>query len=108
MTPELLLIVAESYRLTGLGLLAIGRQPTPLLREFALHTKLEVNLLFPDGRQQSVPASVEEMSRPLEPAGPQAPPTALTAAVLVLESERLTDLPPDTEIWWMGEAAQLY
>ncbi|QNP51699.1 hypothetical protein [Hymenobacter qilianensis] len=60
MTSQLLLIVAESYRLTGLGVLAIGRPSEPVLQQFALHTKLEVRLHYPDGRQQVVVASVEK------------------------------------------------
>ncbi|SMB99392.1 hypothetical protein SAMN00120144_0171 [Hymenobacter roseosalivarius DSM 11622] len=96
MTPQLLLVVAESYHLTGLGLLAIARRSEPLLRQFALHTKLEVRLVFPNGHQQLVPASVEEISRPADSASPD--------AVLLLESEVVTDLPPGTEIWWSGKA----
>lgn len=108
MEPRLLLIVAESYRLTGLGLLAIARQPEPLLREFALHTKLEVKLIFPDGHQQLVPASVEEMSRPADAASPDSALNDTADAVLLLESELVTDLPPGTEIWWAGEAELLF
>ncbi|MGY2132603.1 hypothetical protein ACW9KT_10260 [Hymenobacter sp. HD11105] len=104
MTPKLLLVVAESYRLTGLGLLAIARQPEPLLRKFTLHTKLEVRLVFSDGHQQLVPASVEEMSRPAEAASSEATLIDTADAVLLLESEEVADLPPGTEIWWAGEA----
>lgn len=98
MAPQLLLIVAESYWLTGLGILAIARQSEPPLRAFALHTKLAVSLTFPDGHQQTVPASVEEISRPVEAPG-EAPATH-TDAVLLLESELVMDLPPGTAIWW--------
>jgi hypothetical protein len=108
MAPQLLLIVTESYRLTGLGLLAIARQPEPPLRKFALHTKLQVQLVFPDGYQQLVPASVEEMSRATKLADSEAEPTNTTDAVLLLESELVADLPPGTEIWWTGEADLLF
>jgi hypothetical protein len=104
MLPHLLLIVAESYRLTGLGLLAVARRSEPLLRQFALHTKLEVQLRFPDGRRQTVPASVEEMSRPAEATDSVAVPAERTDYVLLLESELVADLPPGTEIWWVGAA----
>ena len=103
-TSQLLLTVADSYRLTGLGVLAVGRRAEPVLGQFALHTKLEVQLIFPNGHHQQVPASVEEMSRSSESATPKALVTSLTTAVLLLESELLTDLPPGTEIWWTGEA----
>ena len=102
MTPHLLLVVAESYRLTGLGLLAIGRQAEPVLQQFTLHTKLEVRLLFPDGRHQTVVASVEEMSRPLAQVAAGGALTTRTETVLLLESDLVADLPPGTEIWWSG------
>lgn len=105
MSRHLLLTVAESYRLPGLGLLAIGRRSEPVLRQFALHTKLEVQLLFPDGHQQTVPASAEEITRPLEATEPNATPAERTDAVVLLETELVTNLPPGTEIWWSGEAA---
>lgn len=108
MTPQLLLIVAESYRLTGLGLLAVAHPPEPLLREFALHTRLAVRLQFPDGRQQLVTASVEEMARPVGAARPDTGPNDTTNAVLLLESEEVADLPPGTEIWWSGKADLLF
>lgn len=104
MTSQLLLIVAESYRLTGLGVLAIGRPPEPVLRQFALHTKLEVRLHFPDGHHQVVVASVEEMARPANTASPNTLPATQTDAVLLLESDAVADLPPGTEIRWAGEA----
>jgi hypothetical protein len=104
MATHLLLIVAESYRLTGLGVLAIGAPSEPALQHFALHTKLEVRLQFPDGGgQQMVVASVEEMTRAAESAGS----AATTAPVLLLESELIADLPPGTEIWWLGSADEL-
>ncbi|WP_133272829.1 hypothetical protein [Hymenobacter radiodurans] len=104
MTSQLLLTVAESYRLTGLGVLAIGQHPAPVLQQFALHTKLEVHVHFPDGHHKMVVASVEEMSRPAKTASPNAEPATQTDAVLLLESDVVTDLPPGTEIWWSGEA----
>lgn len=88
-----LLRVTHSYRLPGLGLLAIG-QTEPRLRELALHTKLAVELRFPGGARQTVPASVEEMTQAgsLESA-------ERTDYVLLLEAELVAELPPGTEIW---------
>jgi hypothetical protein len=77
------------------------------LQQFALHTKLEVRLHFPDGRHQVVVASVEEMSRPAQITSPDTTPITQTDAVLLLESDVVSDLPPGTEIWWAGEVELL-
>jgi len=92
--------VANSFRLTGLGLLAVPHDDQPVLRQFALHTKLLVTLAFPGGQQETTPASVEEMSRQVEAE------TGLTYRdiyVLLLESELVDELPAGTEISWAGD-----
>ena len=48
-TPLLLLRVAATWALPGLGLLALADGPTPYLAACALHTALAVEVWLPDG-----------------------------------------------------------
>lgn len=96
-----LLTVEKSLFLTGLGMLLLPTGQSPALRSFALHTKFLVTLTFPDGQQQTAPASVEELSRPV--AGSE-PLSYADAYVLLLESAELTAVPAGTTIRWAGAA----
>ncbi|WP_324678585.1 hypothetical protein [Hymenobacter sp. GOD-10R] len=100
MPAQLLMTVDASVRLTGLGLLAVPRNEQSVLRQFVLHTKLLVTLTFPDGQQETMPASVEEMSRQVEA---ETGPTYRDIYVLLLESELIDDVPVGTEITWVGD-----
>ena len=100
MPAQLLMTVEASFRLTGLGVLAVPRDEQSALRQFALHTKLLVTLTFPDGQQETMPASVEEMSRQVEA---ETGPTYRDSYVLLLESELIDEVPVGTAISWAGE-----
>ncbi|MDQ2769500.1 MAG: hypothetical protein M3Y54_03255 [Bacteroidota bacterium] len=90
--PVLLLRVAATWLLPGLGLLALPAGPTPHLTAYALHTALAVRAVRPDGMALVGVATVEEVSRP----GTEA---AVSQRALLLEMEAAETLPPDTEIW---------
>jgi hypothetical protein len=105
MSQQLLMIVADTVRITGLGMLALPRDDQSVLRQFDLHTKLLVHLTFPGGRQETLPASVEEMSRQMEA---ETGPTYRDEYVLLLESEAIDELPAGTEIRWAGNVDDPY
>ncbi|QDA61750.1 hypothetical protein [Hymenobacter jejuensis] len=106
MAKQLLLTVASSFRLTGLGLLVTPQEDnTQSLSKFDLHTKLEVNLVFPDGHQEAATASIEEMSRQT---GADDAPAYYDEHVLLLESDLIREVPIGTEIWWAGQAYDPY
>ncbi|GAB3854034.1 hypothetical protein GCM10028822_23500 [Hymenobacter terrigena] len=93
----LLLRVATTWPLPGLGLLALPDGLTPLLLPYALHTALAITALLPDGTHQSGTATVEEVSRPDDAAGP--------VRGLLLDMSTTSPLPPGTEIWLTGTSA---
>ncbi|GAB2853102.1 hypothetical protein [Hymenobacter ruber] len=88
---NLLLRIAATWPLPGLGLLALPDGPTPLLLPHALHTALAVVAILPDGSRQPGTATVEEVSRPDAAPGP--------VRGLLLNMETASPLPPGTEIW---------
>lgn len=97
MTPEpplLLLRVAVAWPLPGLGLLALPEAPTPHLAAYALHTALAVAVQLPDGTRKPGHATVEEVSRPDEAAGP--------TRGLLLDLAGIRELPVGTAIWLVG------
>ena len=69
-TPLLLLRVAATWPLPGLGLLALPDGPTPYLAACALHTALAIEARRPDGTCHSGQATVEEVSRSADAASP--------------------------------------
>ncbi|GAA3928159.1 hypothetical protein [Hymenobacter algoricola] len=84
MNSELLLQVQDSFSLTGLGVLLVAAGPQPGLAELDLHTVWEVQLVFPDGRQEVATASVEEITRPADT--PDAEATPVRALLLTHEN----------------------
>ncbi|WP_460501651.1 hypothetical protein, partial [Hymenobacter agri] len=62
-SPILLLRVATTWPLPGLGLLAMPAGPTPHLTSLPLHTALPVDLHLPDGSRRPAVGTVEELSR---------------------------------------------
>ena len=87
--PLLLLRVAATWPLPGLGLLVLPDGPTPYLAACALHTALAVTSVRPDGTRHGGVATVEEVTRP--DAGP--------TCGLLLDFGAAVALPPGTEIW---------
>ena len=61
-TPLLLLRVANTLPVPGLGLLALPDGPTPQLERYALHTTLAVEATGPGGFRQTAVATVEEIT----------------------------------------------
>lgn len=96
-TPLLLLRVAATWPLPGLGLLVLPAGPTPHLAACELHTALAVAVHWPDGRQQPGLGTVEEVSRPGDAA------TGPTRGLL-LDLEGARELPIGTTIWLAGPA----
>lgn len=66
----LLLRVAATWPLPGLGLLALPADPTPHLQPYALHTTLAVLATGPNGERHAGTATVEEITQPHEPDAP--------------------------------------
>ncbi|MBH8559613.1 hypothetical protein [Hymenobacter negativus] len=96
-SPSLLLRVAATWPLPGLGLLVLPDGPTPLLQPYALHTALAVACQLPDGTQQLGTATVEEVSHPGSAPGP--------VRGLLLDMGTASPVPPGTEIWLTGYSA---
>ncbi len=90
-TPVLLLRVAATWPLPGLGLLALPDGPTPHLAAYLLHTALAVEAILPDGSCHAAAATVEEVTRPEAPGKP--------AQGLLLDFGAALPLPSGTEIW---------
>jgi hypothetical protein len=86
--PTLLLRIAATWSLPGLGLLAIAAGPTPYLAGYPLHTALAVEAVLPAGQRHQATATVEEVSRD---AGPE--------RGLLLDFGIVVELPAGTEIW---------
>ena len=89
--PTLLLRVAATWSLPGLGLLAIPAGPTPQLQPYALHTALAVVAIGPNDERHSGTATVEEVTQPNQPDGP--------VRGLLLDFDEPVALLPYTEIW---------
>ena len=88
----MLLRVLESHSLTGLGVLLHPESGGAELADFPLHTALLVRLSYPDKQEISAIASVEEISRPGQPA----------ARALLLTQEGAVPPPAGTEVWASG------
>jgi hypothetical protein len=87
----LLLRVAATWALPGLGLLALPDGSTPNLSAYALHTALAVEVVLPNGLRHAGTATVEEVSRPEAP--------AFSERGLLLDFGAAIALPAGTEIW---------
>jgi hypothetical protein len=95
MEEKMLFRVAKSFFLTGLGVLILPENPVPELQPFALHTSWRLTLAQPDGARRAALASLEELTRPHEPA----------TRVLLLTQENAEPVPAGTEVWWTGREA---
>ena len=95
--PLLLLRVATAWPLPGLGLLALPDGPTPYLAACALHTALAVEARLPDGTRHAGQATVEEISRAPDAAGPA------STSSLLLDLGFARELPAGTTIWLVGQ-----
>ncbi|WP_375437912.1 hypothetical protein [uncultured Hymenobacter sp.] len=98
MHPNLLMQVEKSVNLTGLGVLVIAQQGTPLLECFDLHMHCLVRLVFPDGGESEASASIEAISRPINSQGAMATETP----ALLLTHETLT-VPTGTLVYWLEQ-----
>lgn len=95
MEEKFLFRVAESFFLTGLGVLLLPENQVPELRPFNLHTAWRITLQHPRLEPQVAVASLEEIARPNEPE---------TRALLLMQ-EGAALVPPGTEVWWTGREA---
>ena len=95
-TPLLLLCVAATWALPGLGLLALPDGPTPHLTSYDLHTALAVEARLPNGTCHVGTATVEEVSRADDTDGP--------ARGLLLDFGAVQQFPMGTTIWLVGLA----
>jgi hypothetical protein len=89
--PILLLRVAATWPLPGLGLLALPAGSTPHLLPYALHTALAVLAIGPDGERHVGTATVEEVTQPGASDTP--------VRSLLLDFGAPIPLSPNTEIW---------
>lgn len=89
--PILLLRVAASWPLPGLGLLVLPAQPTSALAAYALHSALAVEVWLPNCTVLQGKATVEEITRPAATAEP-------AQRALLLDLDGAVVLPPGTEI----------
>ena len=87
-TPTLLLRVAATWPLPGLGLLALSAGPTPHLMAYGLHAAMAVEAVLPDGTRNAATATVEEITR-----------GAVPERGLLLDFGTGLGLPLDSEIW---------
>ncbi|MCC3151751.1 hypothetical protein Q3A66_01000 [Hymenobacter sp. BT770] len=95
--PDLLLLrVAATWSLPGLGLLALADAATPHLAAHPLHTALAVEAVLPAGGRLAGTGTVEEITRGE---------TTERGLLLDLGPEGTT-LPPGTEIWLLAGAQQ--
>lgn len=88
-TSVLLLRIAATWSLPGLGLLALPEGPTPNLAAYLLHTALVVEAAVPSGARHRASATVEEVAR--SGAAPE--------RGLLLDLDAPVVLPSGTEIW---------
>ena len=89
--PPLLLRVAATWSLPGLGLLALPQEPAAPLAAYALHAALLVEAVLPDGTRHAARATVEEITRPEE--------STASMRGLLLDFAGLLSLPLGTTIW---------
>ena len=87
-TSTLLLRVAATWPLPGLGLLALPNGPTPHLTAYALHTTVAVEAILDDGTRHAATATVEEITRGAAP-----------ERGLLLDFRSPLALPVGSEIW---------
>ncbi|GGF06322.1 hypothetical protein [Hymenobacter cavernae] len=95
MSQELLLTVATSLPLTGLGVLLFPEETESELLAFELYVQLPVRLLWPDGREQNSTASVEEVFRPVVPGALQ----NVAVRALMLNQEDAAEVPMGTRVY---------
>ena len=91
MPTVLLLRVAAAWPLPGLGWLVLPEGPASALAGYALHTALAVEAVLLAGARHPAMATVEEVTRPAEAAGP--------TRGLLLDLGGDLVLVPGTEIW---------
>lgn len=96
---HLLLRVATTWPLPGLGVLVLPTGPTPHLAGYPLHTTLGLEVAPPDATRYIATATVEEIMRDDAPDGP--------TRALLLDITEAELLPPGTEIWLTAPAAPL-
>ena len=87
-SPGLLLRVATTWPLPGLGLLALPAGPVPHLAAYELHAVVAVEAVLPDGTRHPATATVEEITR-----------GAFSERVLLLDFGMSLALPEHSEIW---------
>lgn len=93
MDEKIIMRVLESHSLTGLGVLMHPESAAPELASWPLHTALTVRLRYPDKQEISAIASVEEISRPGQPA----------KRALLLTQPDAVPPPVGTEVWTSGD-----
>ncbi|MDB5268807.1 MAG: hypothetical protein JWP58_1847 [Hymenobacter sp.] len=86
--PTLLLRVAATWPLPGLGLLALPDGPTPHLTTYELHAAVAVEAVLPDGARHPATATVEEITR-----------GAIPERGLLLDFGASIAVPDSSEIW---------
>ena len=84
----LLLRVAATWPLPGLGLLALPSGPTPHLTAYELHAAVAVEAILPDGTRHAATATVEEITREM-----------VLERGLLLDFGTTVALPNNSEIW---------
>jgi hypothetical protein len=89
--PTLLLRVATTWSLPGLGLLAIPAGSTPQLQPYALHTALVVVAIGPNDERRIGTATVEEIT--------QLNQYSESVRGLLLDFNGPVELLPGAEIW---------
>ena len=97
--PPLLLRVAATWFLPGLGLLALPQGPAARLAAYALHTALLVEAVLPDGTRHAAHATVEEITRPEE--------STASMRGLLLDFASQIVLPPGTTVWLVQAGSKL-
>jgi len=91
MAATLLLRVAATWPLPGLGLLALPDGPATALAGYPLHAALALEAVLPDGTRHPAAATVEEVTRPETPEAPK--------RGLLLDVGAAVSLPLGTELW---------
>ncbi|OGX90420.1 hypothetical protein [Hymenobacter coccineus] len=94
-TPTLLLRVATTWAVPGLGLLALPAGPDGALRAHALHTALPIEARLPGGSVVSGTATVEEIDR-----------VGVVSYGLLLDLGALAAVPPGTEVWQVPDSGE--
>jgi hypothetical protein len=91
----LLLRVAATWSVPGLGLLALPDGPTPHLDACPLHTALAIEAELPAGTRLRAVATVEEVTRPES--------TDASVRGLLLDFGTAVTLPPGSQIFTSEE-----